>query len=170
MTPEKQDEIERLGAEAAQHEKNATVIRGSMSPKPSPDDFELAELAQREADRAANNRALASHLAEERIKELLAYFQEQTGCTISRDWKMDFQCHRLYFRKGQEREWRYILDVHQGDLEEQHADEIIQHLNAANWQKVLETYSGKRVPCFKDKRFADPDTFREWPTKAKYHR
>jgi hypothetical protein len=39
MTPEKQAEIERLEAEAAQHERNATIIRGSMSPKPSPDDL-----------------------------------------------------------------------------------------------------------------------------------
>jgi hypothetical protein len=56
--------------------------------------------------------------------------------------------------------------VYQGDLEQQDVDKIIQHLNAAKWLKVLETHSGKRVPCFKDKRFSDPATFREWPKKA----
>jgi hypothetical protein len=169
MSADNQADVERLGAEAARHDRNATIIRGSMSATPSPDDYALAERAQREADRAADKRALKSHLLKNRVNQLLVYFGEHTGCTVSPDWKIDFQCHRFYFRKGQERGWRYILDVYQGELEEQEADEIIQHLNTANWQRVLETYSDKRVAYFKDKRFGDPNSFQEWPTKAKYH-
>jgi hypothetical protein len=166
MAPEKQGEIKRLEAEAAQHENTAAIVRGSMSPTPSPDDYQLAELAQREADRATDKRALANHIVNERIKKLTHYFQERSGCTVSHDWNIDSQSHRFYFRSEKETSWRYILDVFQGDVEEQDVSEIIQHLDAAKWQRVLGNYAGKRIPLFKDKRFSDPAAFREWPRKA----
>jgi|SRR6266404_825577 len=162
----KQSEIERLGAEAALHERNAATIHGSMSSKPSPDDYQLAELAQREADRATDKRALAKHILNEKIGKLMDYFQERSGCTVSHDWNIDLQSHRFYFHGDKERGWKFILDVHQDDVEEQEVAEIIQHLNVANWQKVLEIHAGKRVAYFKDCRFSDPTAFREWPRKV----
>jgi hypothetical protein len=101
---------------------------------------------------------------DEKIEKLKDYFQQQTGCRIAHEWKIDLHCHRFYFQNGKQDGWQYILDVYQGDLEEQEVSEIIVGLNAGKWQKVLQECSGKRIPCFKDKKFAPASTFREWPT------
>ncbi len=69
MTQQEHAEIERLEAAAVQHEKNAGIIRGSMSSKPSPDDYEQLERIHIEQERAKDNRALAGYIrkqAEER--------------------------------------------------------------------------------------------------------
>lgn len=160
------DVVQRVRSEAAHHEENAGKILGSMSSKPSPDDYQLLGLAQREADRATDKRALANQIVNERTKKLTHYFQERSGCTVSHEWHIDSQSHRFYFHSEKERGWRYILDVFQGDVEEQDVPEIIQHLDAAKWQRALEDYAGKRIPLFKDKRFSDPTAFREWPRQA----
>jgi len=103
-------------------------------------------------------------MTEEKIKKLKEYFQQQTACRVEHEWKIVFHCHRFYFQQEKYDGWRYVLDVYQDDLEEQSVAEIIAELNVDNWHKVLDEYSGKRVPYFKDKKFAPAFTFRKWPT------
>ena len=158
--------LKELTVEAAKHEENAGIICGSMSSKPTPDDFRLAELMQLELDRATDKRALVNHLVNERIKELQTYFEQQTGCTVHHEWKIDLQHHRFYFESTTGREWQYILDVHQDDVDEHAVEEIIQQLNAANWLQLLASYAGKLVPSFKDGQFSVPATFQKWPEKS----
>jgi hypothetical protein len=100
----------------------------------------------------------------EKIEKLRDYFQQLTACTVEHEWKIDSRCHRFYFQKENHDSWRYVLDVDQDDLEERDVAEIIAELNADKWEKVLEDNSGKRVPFFKDKKFAAAFTFRKWPT------
>jgi hypothetical protein len=134
-----------------------------MPSKPSQDDFQQVERIQRELDQAKDKRALADHIVNERIKGLQDYFQQQTDCTVSHDWKIDSQCHRFYFLSKIGKDWQYILDVYQGDVDEQDVTKLIQLLDSANWQQVLKTYSTKRVPLFKDGKFSDAAIFQEWP-------
>jgi hypothetical protein len=106
--------------------------------------------------------AIASR--DEKIKKLNDYFQQQTDCSVVHIWKIDFHCHRFYFQTEEKSGWKFILDVSQDDLEEQDVSEVIAGLTSGKWQKILEDYSGKQVPCFNDKKFAAPSTFRQWPT------
>ena len=168
MKAKEQSEIERLNSDAAEHERNAGIIRGSMSSTPSPDDFQQAESMQRELDRAKDKRALAQHIINERVNQLTQFFQQQTDCTVSHEWKIDIQCHRFYFQKDKEKDWRYILDLYQGDVEEHDLSQIIQDLTAAKWIQVLEGPSGKRVPRFKEGTFSNVAAFQEWPQKARH--
>jgi len=166
MEAEDKSDVERLRSEAAKHEKNAGIIRGSMPSKPSQDDFQQVERIQRELDLAKDKRVLADRMVNERINGLQDYFQKQTGCTVSHDWKIDSQCYRFYFESEEGRGWLYILDLHQFDIGQHDVPELIQQLNAASWQQVLKTYSPKRVPLFKDGKFSDPATFQEWPKRS----
>lgn len=155
----------RLWSEAAKHEENAAIIRGSMSSRPSPNDFEQAERIQRERDRAKDKRALATHLVNQRTTELEEFFKRETGCSVSHEWKIDLRNHRFYFQHENKRQWKYILDVHQDDVDENVTERIIQQLEAAQWQQVLRAHSGKSVPLFKDGKFSNPATFQQWPSK-----
>jgi hypothetical protein len=103
-------------------------------------------------------------MTEDKIKKLKDYFKQKTACTVEHEWKIVFHCHRFYFREENHDGWRYVLDLCQDDLEEQSVAEIIADLDAGKWNKVLDDYSGKRVPYFKDKKFAAAFTFRKWPT------
>jgi hypothetical protein len=105
-----------------------------------------------------------------KLQTLKAHFQEQTGCAVFTEWKYNYSGHRFYFQEKDGRDWLYIVDIYEGDVEEQTASEIIANLNAANWRKVVESHAGKSVPLFKDKRFANPASFREWPQKVPAHR
>ena len=116
---------------------------------------------RRTADKVRQN-----HIMNERIKELQTYFQQQTGCTVRYDWKIDFQCHRFFFENPKGGEWQYILDVHQDDVDEHAVEEITQQLDAANWRQVLVSYAGKLIPSFRYGRFSLPATFRKWPEKS----
>jgi hypothetical protein len=53
--------------------------------------------------------------------------------------------------------------VFDGDIEEQSVDELFDNLEASQWLKALQTHSGERVPCFKDKQFVPATKFRKWP-------
>lgn len=163
-----QSEVARLNSEAVQHEQNAGIIRGSMPPQPSPDDYQMAELAQREQDRAKDKRVLANQIVNERLKKLEDYFGQQTGCSVVSEWKIDLHSYRFYFQRDKERDWRYILDLSQDDFEAKDNDQIINELTVARWLHVLETHSGKRVPIFQDGKFADVSTFQSWPEKARH--
>jgi hypothetical protein len=77
MKAKEQSAIERLNSEAAEHERNAGIIRGSMSSTPSPDDFQQAESMQRELNRAKDKRALAQNIINERVNQLTLFFQQQ---------------------------------------------------------------------------------------------
>jgi hypothetical protein len=100
----------------------------------------------------------------ESIEKLRDYFAQLTACTVQHEWKIDSHCHRFYFQKENYDGWRYVLDLNQDDLEEQDVAQIIAALNAGRWEEVLEENSGKRVPFFKDNKFAAPFAFRRWPT------
>jgi hypothetical protein len=65
----------------------------------------------------------------DRIKELHTYFEEQTGCTVLHEWKSDFQSYRFYFQDKIAKDWQYVLDVHQDDVNENTTGEIIQQLS-----------------------------------------
>ena len=62
MLEEEQTKIEQLEAEAVQHEKNAAIIRASMSSKPSPDDYEQLARIQSELDLARVRLAEANYI------------------------------------------------------------------------------------------------------------
>jgi hypothetical protein len=101
-----------------------------------------------------------------KVEQLCERLGKESGCTVRPQWMVDFCCCRLHFEKDTDRNWRYILDVYQGDIDKLDVDELVAHLEAGKWQQVLQTYSGKLVPCFKEKKFAAATTFREWPKKV----
>jgi len=113
MQVKHESEIEQLRSKAARHEESARILRGAMSPTPSPDDFEQAERIEADSNRAKDSGALADYLVDQKTKALERYFQEQTGCTVFHQWGIDLHCHRFYFRQEQAAGWRYILDVDQ---------------------------------------------------------
>src|SRR5262249_43912855 len=76
-----------------------------------------AELMQHELDRAKDS-AFAQQIIDERVSGLTEFLQRQTGYGVLHEWKIDLQCHRFYFHKKNEEDWRHILDVYQGDLAE----------------------------------------------------
>ncbi len=96
-------------------------------------------------------------------EQLRAILEEKSGCKVYAKWHMDFRCYRYYFEKAGEHEWHYILDVYQGDVHEQTANELLGYLEKANWLKVIEKYAGKKIPFFMDKKFAVESKFHPWP-------
>jgi hypothetical protein len=99
----------------------------------------------------------------EKIEQLSERLSKASGCSLCHDWKIDFLGCRFYFRSAEHRGWRYILDVNDGDIEEQSVDQLLANLEASQWQKVLSDYSGKLVPYFKDKEFVPETGFCRWP-------
>lgn len=110
----------------------------------------------------------ASHVHDGKITKLTDCFQQQTSCTVYHELLTKFRCRRFYFENEKKDSWKFILDVYQGDLKEQDVPEIIAGLGAGKWRSVLEEYSGKRIPLFKDKKFTTSAEFRAWPKIFKH--
>jgi hypothetical protein len=100
----------------------------------------------------------------ESIEKLRDYFQQLTACTAEHEWKIDFHCHRFYFQKENHDGWRYVQTYIRTIWKSRMLLKPSPALNGDKWEKVLEENSGKRVPFFKDKKFAAPFIFRRRPT------
>lgn len=105
---------------------------------------------------------------DKKIEALEAFFQEKLpDCKVQSQWHIDLHCFRFYFEKNGKKGWEYILDLYQQDLEQQDAEKVIEQLEKANWQQVLEANSRKRVPVFKDKKFSKKfPGFHDWPKEG----
>jgi hypothetical protein len=102
-----------------------------------------------------------------KVEQLRDWLSKETGLTVHGKLQLDLRCHRLYFEKNDDTEWFYVLDVYMGDVNEQDVTTLAANLTAAKWQQVLQTYSGKLVPFFMDKRFTDPTKFHVWPRSVR---
>jgi hypothetical protein len=102
-----------------------------------------------------------------KVGEVCDWLSQQSECTVRTSWQSDHKCCRFYFEKDSDKGWRYVLDIYQGDIEEQSATELIGHLNAAKWRQVLQVNAAKRAPYFKDKAFRTKE-FRAWPRAVSY--
>lgn len=100
---------------------------------------------------------------ETKVEQLRDWLSKQSACTVHAKRQADLRCYRFYFEKDGNVKWNHILDVYLGDLDEQDAVELAAHLTAVAWQQVLRSYSGRLIPVFVDKRFADPRKFHDWP-------
>lgn len=118
--------------------------------------FEQLQIKLAEAEKRSS--------ATDQSELLRAQLSQKSGCIVHVEWNADLRCYRYYFEKSEDREWRYILDIYQGDVQEQTANELLDHLERAKWLQVLEQYAGKKLPFFMDKKFVHETAFHPWPT------
>jgi len=104
--------------------------------------------------------------ADEKARQLCGRLGHESECTGQHEWKIDCRCWRFYFVRDGDKDWRSILDVYQGDIDELTVDHLTAKLEEAKWKQVLQTHSGKLVPFFKEGQFTAASDFREWPQKV----
>lgn len=96
-----------------------------------------------------------------KVEHLRQWLSEQSDTPVHVQWQSDDQCYRFYFGE-REQDWRYILDVYKGDIDEQTAPAMIENLAARDWLGILRSSARKLVPYFMDKAFKSGE-FRPWP-------
>lgn len=121
--------------------------------------------AERVTIRCLKMRADTVPTDDEKAKQVCERLSKESKSTVEHKWNIDEGYFRFYFKDG-DQDWRYILDVYQGDMNELGVDELMVHLETHKWKQMVQTHSGTLVPFLKDRKFTAPSDFRTWPSKV----